>query len=109
MTDRNAVKRLIETQGPAAARHQFGDAIVTDVMLNGISPNSGKTATHDCGCGGTCGCGGHGHIHPAHTNDREARQAARRAAFADAARDGVRLAQERVRTRAFLQSGRRTG
>lgn len=112
MTDRNAVKRLIETQGPAAARYQFGDAIVTDVLLKGASPNSGTPATtHDCGCGGTCGCGGHGHIHPAHTNDREARRAARRAALADAVRAGVADAiaghDHERRMRAFLQSGRR--
>jgi hypothetical protein len=106
------VKRLIETQGPAAARYNFGDAIVTDVLLKGISPNLGKTTvTHDCGCGGTCGCGGHGHVHPAHTNDREARQAARRERLADAVRAGVADAKLKVeqaaRLRAFLQSGRR--
>lgn len=112
MTNRNAVKRLIETQGPAAARYQFGDAIVTDVLLKGVSADlRSPPATHDCGCGGTCGCGGHDHIHPAHTNDRGARQAARRAAIADAARAGVAEARLKVeqaaRLRAFLQSGRR--
>lgn len=105
MTDRNAVKRLIETQGPAAARYQFGDAIVTDVIVNGV-----RAYTKDCG-DGPCSCGGHGHIHPAHANDREARQAARRAAFADAVRAGVAEARLKVeqatRLRAFLQSGRR--
>lgn len=112
MTDRNAVKRLIETQGPAAARYQFGDAIVTDVLLKGVSADlRTPTATRDCGCGGTCGCGGHGHIHPAHTNDRAARQAARRERLADAVRAGVADAKLKVeqaaRLRAFLQSGRR--
>lgn len=104
-TDRNAVKRLIETQGPAAARHQFGDAIVSDVIVRGVG-----TVTHDCG-DAPCSCGGHGHVHPAHANDREAREAARRAAFADAARAGVADARLKVeqatRLRAFLQSGRR--
>jgi hypothetical protein len=105
VTDRNAVKRLIETQGPATARHQFGDAIVTDVIVNGV-----RAYTKDCG-DAPCSCGGHGHVHPAHTNDREARQAARRAAIADAARAGVAEARLKVeqanRLRAFLQSGRR--
>ncbi|ACB23984.1 hypothetical protein Mrad2831_1989 [Methylobacterium radiotolerans JCM 2831] len=114
MTDRNAVKRLIETQGSAAARYQFGDAVVTDVMLKGISADlRTPTVTHDCGCGGTCGCGGHGHIHPAHTNDRAARRAARRAALANAVRAGVADAiashDHERRMRAFLQSGRRAG
>jgi hypothetical protein len=106
VTDRNAVKRLIETQGPAAARYQFGDAIVSDVLIRGAG-----IVTHDCGCRGACGCGGHGHIHPAHTNDREAQRAARRTAIADAARAGVvdaRLKVEQAtRLRTFLQSGRR--
>ncbi|MGH1590786.1 hypothetical protein ACRBEV_23540 [Methylobacterium phyllosphaerae] len=110
------MKRLIETQGPAAARYQFGDAIVTDVIIhgpqNGGAQNRGvRTVTHDCGCGGTCGCGGHGHIHTAHTNDREARRAARSEAVADAVRagvaDGIAQADHNRRTRAFLQSGRR--
>lgn len=100
MSDRNAVKRLIETQGPAAARYQFGDAIVTDVLLKGVSADlRAPVVTHDCGCGGTCGCGGHGHIHPAHTNDREARHAARRERRA-VAMDEIRKMGEDVRARA---------
>ncbi len=106
-TDRNAVKRLIETQGPAAARMTFSDALVTDVIVHGAAA---RTYTRDCG-DEPCTCGGHGHVHPAHTNDRKARNAARRAAFADAARAGVAVAiakhQQAARTRAFLQSGRR--
>ncbi|MCJ2023538.1 hypothetical protein [Methylobacterium sp. J-067] len=83
----------------------FSDAIVTDVIVNGV-----RAYTKDCG-DAPCSCGGHGHVHPAHTNDREARRAARRAAFAAAARAGVAQAmathEQATRTRAFLQSGRR--
>lgn len=104
-TDRNAVKRLIETQGPAEARMTFGDAAVTDVIVHGV-----RAYTKDCG-DGPCTCGGHGHVHPVHINDREARQAARRAAYTDAARAGVETARLKVeqaaRLRTFLSSGRR--
>ena len=86
--------------GVPMIRSKFGDVPVAEL----------RTATKDCGHG-PCSCGGHGHVHPAHANDREARQAARRAAFADAARAGVTEAQLKVeqatRLRAFLQSGRR--
>ncbi|WP_267427087.1 hypothetical protein [Methylobacterium sp. GC_Met_2] len=103
--DRNAVKRLILKEGPAAARYRFGDAIVSDILIRGT-----RTATTDCG-DGPCSCGGHGHVHPAHSNDHEARLAARRAAYTDAARAGVTEARLKVeqatRLRAFLQSGRR--
>ncbi len=93
--DRNAVKRLIETQGPAAARMTFSDAIVTDVIVNGAAA---RTYTRDCG-DEPCTCGGHGHVHPAHANDREARQAARRERRA-VALDEIRKMGEDVRARA---------
>ena len=102
---RERVLDSIHQEGPSAARQRFGDAIVSDVIVHGI-----RAATKDCG-DGPCSCGGYGHVHPAHANDREARQAARRAAVADAARAGVADAitkhQNAARTRAFLSSGRR--
>lgn len=109
MTNRNAVKRLIETQGPAAARHQFGDAIVTDVIVNGV-----RAYTKDCG-DGPCSCGGHSAVKPARAPAKDAyREEYKKRLKAEVLRrvltgfsDAMDRDRQSNRLQAFLSSGRR--